>query len=179
MRIKTRLSAAILFHLVLSITVTLALLACGNGVEGTRAEIQKRQPLVEIKNTDDFRRIVSAAGNRLLIFDFYATWCPPCKELEPILEAVAWQKKDVADIYRINYDENNSLAELMGVHGIPFVAFVRNQTLVYSLMGLRPQKTYLEAISSFSRPDGTFDSEAAGGGIHLDLGGPPASQAPE
>lgn len=179
MRFKRIKPSAILNLVVLPIAATFVLLACGNGADGNRSEIQKRQPLVEIKNADDFRRIVSSAGDRLLIFDFYASWCPPCKELEPILEAVAWQKKDVVDIYRINYDENNSLAELMGVHGIPFVAFVKNGTLVYSLMGLRPQKTYFEAISSFSRPDGRSGSEAAGGGIRLDLDGPPASQTPE
>ena len=168
------------FCLVLSFAVALILSACDSGTEENHTEKQKRRPLIEIKNTDEFRRIVSAAGDRLLIFDFYANWCLPCKELEPILEAVAWQKRDVADIYRINYDENNSLAERVGVRGIPFVAFVKNQTLVYSLMGLRPQKAYLEAISSFTRPGESSDSKATnGGGVRLELNVPPASQPPE
>ena len=166
-------------HLVLSMAIALALSACENGPEDSRPENQERLPLAEIKNMDEFRRIVSTAGDRLLMFDFYATWCPPCKELEPILEAVAWQKKGVADVYRINYDENNSLAELMGVRGIPFVAFVKNQTLVYSLMGLRPQKSYLEAIGSFTQPGGSAELKANEDGVPLDLSRPPASQPPK
>ncbi len=165
--------------LVVSFAVALMLSACDSSTGGSHPEKQKSRPLVEIKNTDEFRRIVSTAADRLLIFDFYATWCLPCKELEPILEAVAWQKKDVVDIYRINYDENNSLAELVGVRGIPFVAFIKDQTLVYSLMGLRPPKAYLEAIDSFTRPGVSTESKAANGGVRLDLSGPPASQTPD
>ena len=75
--------------LVLSFAIALILSACDSGTGENRTEKQKRRPLIEINSTEEFRRIVSAAGDRLLIFDFYATWCLPCKELEPILEAVA------------------------------------------------------------------------------------------
>lgn len=167
-----------LHHMVLSIILIWVLSACGSGVEGNHPKNQKRLALVEVKNAENFREIVLAAGDRLLIFDFYATWCMPCTQLEPILEAVAWKKRDVVDIYRINYDENSALAELVGVRGIPFVAFVKGQTLVYSLMGLRAEKAYLEAITSFTRPDDSSDSKAENGGIRLDLSGPPASQSP-
>jgi len=162
----------------LSIIMVVVLSACGSGAEGNHPKNQKRQALVEIKNSENFRKTVLAAGNRLLIFDLYADWCMPCKQLEPILEAVAWKKRDVVDIYRINYDENSALAELLGVRGIPFVAFVKGQTLVYSLMGLRPEKAYLEAITSFTRPEDSSDSKPANGGVRLDLDGPPTSQTP-
>lgn len=162
-----------------AIAIALVLSACESRPTGSRPAKQERLPLAEIKNTDEFRRIVSSAGDRLLLFDFYATWCLPCKELEPVLEAVAWQKKEVADVFRINYDENNDLAELIGVRGIPFVAFVKNQTLVYSLMGLRPQKAYLEAISSFNQSGGSTVMKSAKNGTALDLSRPPTTQPPE
>ena len=169
------------YHLVLSIIAILILSACDGGVQGNylKNQNQKRQALKEVKNSQEFKDIVLNAGDRLLIFDFYANWCMPCKQLEPILETVAWKKKDVVDIYRINYDENSDLAELLGVRGIPFVAFVKNQTLVYSLMGLRAEKSYLEAIISFTRPDRSTDPEVANGGVRLDLDGPPTSQSPQ
>ncbi|MGW8186236.1 MAG: thioredoxin family protein, partial [Desulfobacterales bacterium] len=103
-----------------------------------------------------------------------ADWCQPCKELEPILESIAAQKADVVDFYRVNFDENQSVAEHFGVRGIPFVAYVKNRTLVYSLMGLRPQKTYLEAIESFTRPNAAGAEK--GFGMRLDLSGLPASE---
>ena len=178
---KNSRNLSIRYQLVLSIIAILMYSACDGGVQGNflNNQNQKRLALKEVKNSKEFKEIVLNAGDRLLIFDFYANWCMPCKQLEPILEAAAWKKKDVVDIYRINFDENSDLAELLGVRGIPFVAFVKNQTLVYSLMGLRAEKSYLEAITSFTRPDRSTDPKVASGGVRLDLDGPPTSQSPQ
>ena len=112
---------------------------------------QKAAALSVVENQAEFNRIIASAGERLLLFDVYADWCPPCKELEPILESIAQSNHRNVDIYKINLDENHYLFDLFQVRGIPLVVFVRNQTVVYSLMGLRPKEAYVEAIQSFSR----------------------------
>lgn len=157
-----RIGQALLLFAAMLLTI-----ACGSGSEQPGADHQMRKPLTAISGGQEMTRIVAAAGERLLIFDFYADWCQPCKELEPILESIAAQKAHVVDVYRVNYDENQSLAELFGVRGIPFVAYVKNRTLVYSLMGLRPKETYLEAIESFTRPGAAVAEK--GSGVRLDL----------
>jgi thioredoxin-like negative regulator of GroEL len=149
-------------------------IACGSGSEQTGADQRVRKPLLAISGGQELTRIVATAGERLLMFDFYADWCQPCRELEPILESIAAQEADVVDVYRVNYDENQSLADLFGVRGIPFVAYVKNRTLVYSLMGLRPKETYLAAIESFTRPGAAVAEK--GFGTRLDLPGPPAPE---
>jgi thioredoxin-like negative regulator of GroEL len=149
-------------------------LACGSGSEQPGGDHRKRKPLMTISGDQEMTRVVAAAGERLLIFDFFADWCQPCRELEPILESIAAQKADVVDVYRVNYDENQSLAKLFDVRGIPFVAYVKNRTLVYSLMGLRPKETYLEAIESFTRPSATIAEKDSG--VRLVLPGLPASE---
>jgi thioredoxin 1 len=153
--------------LVLSAALLLPI-ACGSGSEQPGGDHRERQPLIAISGGQELTRIIAAAGERLLIFDFYADWCLPCKELEPILESIADQKADVVDVYRVDYDENQSIAELFGVRGIPFVAFVKNRILVYSLLGLRPKETYIEAIESFTRPSATGAEK--GSGVRFDLG---------
>lgn len=149
-------------------------ISCGSGSEQTGGDHRIRKPLMAISGEQELTRIVAAAGERLLMFDFYADWCQPCKELEPILESIAVQKTESVDVYRVNYDENQSLAELFGVRGIPFVAYVKNRILVYSLMGLRAKETYIEAIESFTRPGAAVAEK--GSGIRLNLPGPPASE---
>jgi thioredoxin 1 len=149
-------------------------IACSGGSEQSGADHRMRKPLMAISGGQELTRIVAAAGERLLMFDFYADWCLPCRELEPILESIAAQKADVVDVYRVNYDDNQSLAELFGVRGIPFVAYVKDRTLVYSLMGLRPKETYLEAIESFTRPGATVAEKDSG--VRLDLPGMPAPE---
>ncbi len=161
------------YALLLSAALLLPI-ACGSGAEQPGGDHRTRKPLTAISGEQELTRIVTAAGERLLMFDFYADWCQPCKELEPILESIAVQKADVVDVYRVNYDENQSLAELFGVRGIPFVAYVKNRTHVYSLMGLRPKDTYLEAIESFTRPSATVAEK--GSGVRLNLPRLPASE---
>ena len=161
------------YALLLSAALLLPI-ACGSGSEQPGGDHRMRKSLTAISGDQELTRIVTAAGERLLVIDFYADWCQPCRELEPILESIAAQKADVVDVYRVNYDENQSLAELFGVRGIPFVAYVKNRTLVYSLMGLRPKETYLEAIESFTRPSATVAKK--GSGVRLHLPGLPASE---
>lgn len=148
--------------------LALLMAACGGGTEQPAADDQMRTPLKLISDSGEFDRIIATAGDRLLIFDFFADWCRPCKELEPVLESIAAQQASVTDIYRIAFDDNQSLAQLFDVRGIPFVAFVKNRTLVYSLMGLRPRETYLEAIASFTRPGAP--AAETGSGLRLGAG---------
>ena len=164
-----RMGQALLLSMALLLPIS-----CGSGSEQTGGDHRMRKPLMAISGEQELTRIVAAAGERLLMFDFYAEWCQPCKELEPILESIAVQKADAVDVYRVDYDENQSLAKLFGVRGIPFVAYVKNRILVYSLMGLRPKETYIEAIESFTRPGATVAEK--GSGVRLDLPGLPASE---
>jgi thioredoxin 1 len=142
-----------LLRWVAAATLMLCLLACGG--EGERSAQggpqNQRLPLKPIENQAAFNRVIASAGDRLLLFDVYADWCSPCKELEPLLESIAWRNRRNVDFYKINLDENQFLFDLFQVRGIPLVVFVRKQTVVYSLMGLRPKEAYQEAIRSFSR----------------------------
>ena len=138
---------------VLAASTLLLAAACDDSSESS-ANRGKTRPLPMVTSKTEFNRIIDAAGERLLVFDLFAEWCAPCKELEPLLEKIAWETRETADFYRINIDKNRDLAELFKVHGIPYVAFVKNQTIVYSLTGLRSKKTYLKAIESYSRGSG-------------------------
>ena len=104
-----------------------------------------------IKNKEQFRQITENSGGRLLMVEFYADWCPPCKELDPILEEIAKESGDKVDIYKINTDKNPGLASAFRVTGIPHVVFIKNRESVFSLSGLYPKKMYLQAIGRFSQ----------------------------
>ena len=134
--------------------VLLLLIAVAGGCSDSSAPDQSRSgrisPLPVIHGKTSLDEIVSAAGPRLLLFDLYADWCAPCKELEPILEEIAWQKREVADVYKINIDRNQALAEFFQVQAIPAVVYVKEGTIVYRITGLRTKDDYLAAIRSFT-----------------------------
>ena len=58
--------------------------------------------------------------NNKCLVDFYATWCSPCKMLEPIMEEISEELTDL-HFYKINVDENLDIAEKYGVNSIPTI----------------------------------------------------------
>jgi thioredoxin len=115
-------------------------------------QVQAPKTLIPfIKNKEQLRQITESSGGRLLMVEFYADWCPPCKELDPILEEIAKESGDKVDIYKINTDKNPGLASAFRVTGIPHVVFIKNQEGVFSLSGLYPKKMYLKVIGRFSQ----------------------------
>ena len=109
-----------------------------------------RVHLPVLRSRAELSRVIGEAGDRLLLIDFFADWCLPCKQLEPILEDIARKAADSVSVYRIDLDANQALAQGFEVRGIPYVVFVKNQRIVFRLEGLHPKRTYWEAVREFS-----------------------------
>lgn len=65
-------------------------------------------------------------GDKLVVIDFWAQWCGPCRALGPTIEEVAEEYKDRAIIGKCDTDENNDIAIQFGVRNIPMLVFVKN-----------------------------------------------------
>lgn len=74
--------------------------------------------------SEEFKEKVLNSQNTVVV-DFYADWCGPCKMLSPVLENLSSQNPDV-DFYKVNIDENPSLAEEFEVMSIPNVVIFKN-----------------------------------------------------
>lgn len=88
--------------------------------------------MVKEMNTADFKAAV-ASGHPTVV-DFYATWCGPCKILEPIMEQVAEEYPDVA-FGRVNVDANMDIANELGIESIPLVLYFKDGKQVDELLG--------------------------------------------
>ncbi len=133
---------------------TLVFQSCTDEESSISFQQPKSQSLPILRSRDELSRVISEAGDRLLLIDFFADWCLPCKQLEPILEEIARKAADTVDVYRIDLDSNQALAQGFQVRGIPYVAFVKNQVIVYRLEGLHPKKTYWDVIRKFGSESG-------------------------
>jgi thioredoxin 1 len=134
------------------IFLTGILIFIGSCEKNESGEIEKTEPrkaITEIESEAHFNRIIESSNGGLLLFEFYADWCAPCKILEPTLAEIAKEYRDAVEMYKINYDTNGKLAELFKVRGLPYVGFVKNKLIVNSMLGLHPKESYVKAIESY------------------------------
>lgn len=80
---------------------------------------------------------------RIVIVDFYADWCSPCKMLGPILESIAEERKDIK-IVKVNVDENSKLANEFRAYSIPLLVFIEDGKEVNRVAGLRSKEFILD-----------------------------------
>ena len=85
----------------------------------------------------------------LTLVDFWAEWCGPCKQISPILEEIAEEKKDKLKVVKLNIDENHETPQKYGVRGIPTLLLFNNGKLIDSKVGSMPKSLLSEWIDSF------------------------------
>lgn len=76
-------------------------------------------------------------GTHPIVIDFYATWCGPCKQLSPKLEALAKDFKGKIDFFRVDVDEETKLAQMFNIEAMPtLVYFDGNGNITGTSVGL-------------------------------------------
>ncbi len=86
----------------------------------------------------------------LVVVDFYADWCGPCKMLTPVLEKAAASHPGVVFLGKVNVDQAPDLAAAQGVRGIPDVRIYKNGREVDRFVGFPGEQQVLEKIASLS-----------------------------
>ena len=84
-------------------------------------------------------------SDKKVVVDFYADWCGPCKQMEPIFEKVASETKDVKFV-RLNVDYAQELSLKYGAYSIPFLVVFENGEVVETNTGLINESTLKELI---------------------------------
>lgn len=97
-------------------------------------------------NENDFESEV-LKENKLVVVDFFANWCMPCKMLSPILEEVQNEMSDIK-VVKLNIDENPNLAMQFKVASIPTVKIFKGGKDVTTSVGFLPKDRVIDFINS-------------------------------
>ena len=138
------------FKLGITTLVLLAVLSSCDNAAPPSTTPPAKSLITKIHTKEQLNQIIETSGERLLMIDFYADWCPPCKELNPILEEIAKNNPAKVLIYKVNTDKNKELAQDFRVAGIPHVVFIKNKKTLLFLSGLYPKKMYLRVIDRYA-----------------------------
>jgi len=84
----------------------------------------------------------------LVMVDFWAVWCGPCKMIAPIVEELAGEYQGKMKVCKLNTDENPELASRYQVMGIPTLIFFRDGKLLDKVVGAASKKQFKEKIDS-------------------------------
>jgi thioredoxin len=85
---------------------------------------------------NDFEELVEKSEIPVLV-DFGATWCPPCKMIEPIVERISSEYDGKLKVYQVNTDNDPGLAQRFGITGVPTLIFFKSGEPVKSIVGFR------------------------------------------
>lgn len=96
---------------------------------------------------ETFNDVIS--GNQLVLVDFFATWCQPCKMMHPILEQVKGELGDQVRIIKIDVDKNDALSAQYRIQSVPTLMLFRNGTSIWRASGALSKADLLTVIRSF------------------------------
>lgn len=92
----------------------------------------------------DFDQVINSG--RLVLVDFWATWCRPCQMMGPVMEELAKEFDGKLVVAKVNVDENESLCTRFGITNIPNMKLFKSGVEVGNIVGAVPKSTLVAAI---------------------------------
>ena len=88
------------------------------------------------------------ADEKLVIVDFWATWCGPCRMLSPLLDEVEEEMADKITVVKVNVDDADEIAMRYRIMNIPTLLFFKNGQLVDKSVGAMPKNLLVDKINA-------------------------------
>lgn len=101
-----------------------------------------------VHESGSFLDLVDRSDQTLVLVDFWASWCGPCKALAPSLEAIKKKWGDNLEVVKVDVDQNNAISQHLQINSIPDVRIYRNGVQVGGFVGLAPREEIESILKS-------------------------------
>ncbi|MBT3418131.1 MAG: thioredoxin [Flavobacteriales bacterium] len=101
-----------------------------------------------VEFTDANFKEVVLDSDKVVLVDFWAPWCGPCRMIAPIVDELHTELEGKAVIGKVNVDENSEVSTNFGVRNIPTLLIFKNGEVVDKLVGALPKAQILEKLES-------------------------------
>ena len=102
--------------------------------------------IIDVNETNFETEVLEESSKRLVVVDFWAPWCGPCKQLTPILEKVISLSPDKIVLAKINIDENQQIAAQLRIQSIPAVFAFKDKQPVNAFQGVVPETEIIKFL---------------------------------
>ncbi|XP_054276000.1 thioredoxin-2 isoform X2 [Macrosteles quadrilineatus] len=102
---------------------------------------------VHITDEEDLKTKLKEAGDNLVVIDFFATWCGPCKMISPKIEEMAAEMQDVVFL-KVDVDECESIAGEYNVSSMPTFVFIKKGERLEQFSGAKRER-FIETVNKF------------------------------
>lgn len=109
----------------------------------------EQQYIIESGDGSFERDVLQASASHLILVDFWAPWCGPCRSLAPVLEKIVSSYSGALRLVKVNTDEHQQLAARYGIRSLPTVFLFRNGEPVDQFMGVQPESVIKRLIDKY------------------------------
>jgi len=102
--------------------------------------------IIDVNEVDFETKVLEESSKRLIVVDFWAPWCGPCKQLTPILEKIISSSPDKVVLAKINIDENQQIAAQLRIQSIPAVFAFKDKQPVDAFQGVIPETEIIKFL---------------------------------
>ena len=102
--------------------------------------------MAKVATNNTFQELLQ--DSKLVVVDFWAVWCGPCRMLSPILDEVEEEMSDKITVVKVNVDDADQIAMQYRIMSIPTLLFFKNGQIVDKTVGAMPKNQLIDKINS-------------------------------